>query len=52
VVSNGIVSLSVDHCHKTQRVRGLLCRRCNAAIGLLSDDISRVEAALNYLKEN
>jgi hypothetical protein len=43
-------SLSVDHCHKTGRVRGLLCRRCNSAIGFLEDNINLVSSALGYLK--
>lgn len=29
--------LSVDHCHKSGAVRGLLCRRCNTALGLVRD---------------
>ena len=33
--------LSVDHCHETGKVRGLLCHRCNTAIGLLRDDPER-----------
>jgi hypothetical protein len=41
----------VDHCHKTKKVRGLLCHNCNLGIGHLRDDISLVEAALRYLKE-
>ena len=34
--SNGI-KLSVDHNHKTGKVRGLLCQRCNFVIGEISD---------------
>lgn len=41
--------LAIDHCHKTNRIRGLLCRKCNSAIGLFDDDPWRVEQALRYL---
>jgi hypothetical protein len=41
--------LSVDHCHTTGRVRGLLCSLCNKAIGLLKDSPERLRAAINYL---
>lgn len=43
--------LSVDHCHSTGRVRGLLCQRCNRAIGLLGDDVGLLQAAIDYLKK-
>jgi hypothetical protein len=39
----------VDHDHNTKRVRGLLCFRCNVAIGHLQDDPILVKAALDYL---
>lgn len=42
--------LSVDHCHATGRVRGLLCNRCNRAIGLLGDNVELLERAIRYLK--
>lgn len=41
--------LCVDHCHTTSKVRGLLCHQCNQAIGLLSDDIGRLNNAIRYL---
>ncbi len=40
---------AVDHDHATGAVRGLLCRPCNTAIGLMGDDPQMVERALQYL---
>ena len=42
--------LCVDHCHKTGMVRGLLCRRCNTAIGMMGDDIAALAKAISYLE--
>ncbi len=44
--------LAVDHCHKTNKVRGLLCADCNRAIGMLNDDISILQSAIEYLKKH
>jgi hypothetical protein len=40
----------IDHCHKTDRVRGILCSGCNRGIGLLGDDEAGVMRALDYLR--
>ncbi|ADF42419.1 endonuclease VII [Synechococcus phage S-CBS2] len=42
--------LSVDHCHSTGKVRGLLCSNCNTAIGLLGDNRAILQAAITYLE--
>lgn len=42
--------LVVDHCHTTGRVRGLLCRKCNAAIGILDDSPELLKRAIRYLE--
>lgn len=46
---NKFWELAVDHCHKTGKVRGLLCSRCNMAIGAFKDSTDLLERAKNYL---
>lgn len=41
--------LAVDHCHKTGRVRALLCSDCNTAIGLLKEDVELMRKAIEYV---
>ncbi len=41
----------IDHCHKTNKVRGLLCRDCNFAIGLFKDNVKTLENAIQYLSK-
>jgi len=41
--------LVVDHNHRTGEVRGLLCSRCNIALGHLDDSPVKLRNALNYL---
>ena len=42
--------LSVDHSHKTDKVRGLLCHSCNGALGLVKDDIGILIKMINYVE--
>jgi aspartyl-tRNA synthetase len=44
--------LAVDHCHKTGKIRGLLCFDCNSAIGKFQDSIQLLQNAIDYLKKN
>lgn len=48
----GHVSPSIDHDHKTGKVRGLLCNRCNTVLGLVQDDPNILQNTINYLKES
>lgn len=43
--------LFVDHNHTTNEVRGLLCVRCNSALGAFGDNIEGLEKALKYLSD-
>lgn len=44
--------LAVDHCHKTGRIRGLLCSFCNRAIGFFKEDIDLLNKTVQYLTNN
>lgn len=42
--------LSTDHDHRSKEVRGLLCVRCNYALGRFYDDPMLIRSALEYLE--
>lgn len=44
--------LAVDHDHKTNKIRGLLCHKCNVALGSFHDSIRLLESAIEYLKKS
>ena len=39
----------VDHCHNTGKVRGLLCKGCNIALGEVGDNIGTLQKMIEYL---
>lgn len=41
---------AVDHCHSTGKIRGLLCGKCNRALGLFDDSVTTINKAAEYLK--
>lgn len=40
----------VDHCHNTDKIRGILCHSCNLMIGHAEDNTKTLLAAVEYLK--
>lgn len=41
--------LHVDHCHKSQKIRALLCQKCNRALGLMNDDSALMRRSADYV---
>lgn len=46
---SGNDKMVVDHCHETNRVRGLLCHSCNTNLGKFKDSIEVLQRAIDYL---
>jgi hypothetical protein len=49
--SNLVRRLSVDHNHKTERIRGLLCSKCNCILGNCDEKIDILQSAVDYLRD-
>ena len=47
-----IESLHIDHCHKTKKIRGLLCHTCNTGLGHFKDKIENLLKAIDYLHKH
>lgn len=43
------LKICVDHDHRTEKVRGLLCHSCNKTLGLLKDNYTNLENLRNYV---
>jgi hypothetical protein len=41
--------LSIDHCHDTGKIRGVLCQACNTALGSFQDSVELLKRAALYL---
>ena len=52
VIRGKTISMAVDHCHNTGNARGLLCTKCNQALGLFRDKIDTLESAVRYLRRS
>jgi hypothetical protein len=46
----GMAHMPVDHCHDTDRIRGILCTRCNSLVGLALNSEDILDQAKAYLK--
>ncbi len=44
--------LCIDHNHRTGKVRGLLCHKCNTILGFVNEDVKILQNAIKYLKRN
>ena len=45
-------NFSVDHCHTTGKIRGLLCAHCNVGLGNFKDNSLLLKEAITYLERN
>lgn len=45
-------SLVVDHDHKTSKIRGLLCKKCNLSLGYVNDNTKILKSMIAYIKRN
>ena len=50
-VAGSVEGICVDHCHRTGRVRALLCHTCNSTLGFVDDNSVLLEALASYVRK-
>lgn len=45
-----LIKKHIDHCHKTGKIRGILCPNCNKALGLFKENTTALQNAIKYLE--
>ncbi len=48
-ICEGTFKLSVDHCHSSNKIRGIICNQCNLALGMFKDNSARFRKAADYI---
>lgn len=46
----GVGGRSIDHCHSTGKVRGILCMKCNTTLGMYKENIKTLKSMITYLE--
>jgi hypothetical protein len=42
----------IDHCHRSTEVRGLVCMKCNTALGCVDDSVDHLRSLIAYLERS
>jgi hypothetical protein len=42
----------IDHCHNTEKIRGVLCNNCNTTLGLVGDNVQVLTELIRYLERS
>jgi hypothetical protein len=43
-------NLVIDHCHVNGHMRGILCNKCNVALGMANDSVDRLLELIEYIQ--
>ena len=52
MICGSLERLCIDHCHATNKVRGILCSKCNSGLGMFRDNIEYLAEAIKYLTKD
>lgn len=50
--TGSVKRLAIDHCHTTNKIRDLLCWRCNSALGRVGESIDLLKKMISYIRKH